>query len=437
MNKPIIEVKNLSKLYRLGVIGSTTLYESVNRWWYKISGKEEMLQKIGENHRMIEPNDPQAGPEPNTMWALKDVSFTVNKGEIVGIIGKNGSGKSTLLKLLTRITEPTSGEAIILGRVASLLEVGTGFHQELTGRENIYLNGAILGMKKKEINEKFDDIVNFSGVEKFIDTPVKRYSSGMYVRLAFAVAAHLEPEILLVDEVLAVGDMEFQKKCLGKMQTIAEGGRTVLFVSHNIDSVRRLCQRAILLNNGSIQYVGSTDNAINFYLKSNTMFVTKRRWNDISKAPCDDIVRLTQVRVHTEDDKTVDNFDITKPIGITMDYEVLQDGYVFTHECNLFNEQEINILNSHDVASEFRKVPHSKGYYSSTVWIPSNFLSEGIVIVGVAIFNPDLFRIHIHELNVIAFNVVDNITGESARGNYVGEFPGIVRPILKWNTIKK
>ncbi|PKP60030.1 ABC transporter ATP-binding protein [Candidatus Atribacteria bacterium HGW-Atribacteria-1] len=229
-------------------------------------GKEEMLNKIGAGHRMVEPDDPQAGPEPNTMWALKDVSFTVNKGEIVGIIGKNGAGKSTLLKLLTRITEPTSGEAIMRGRVASLLEVGTGFHGELTGRENIYLNGAILGMKKKEIDEKFDEIVEFSGVEKFIDTPVKRYSSGMYVRLAFAVAAHLEPEILLVDEVLAVGDAEFQKKCLGKMKDIAAGGRTVLFVSHNMAAIENLCTRTIVLKDGHLLKDDLTKESIAAYM---------------------------------------------------------------------------------------------------------------------------------------------------------------------------
>ncbi|PKP59334.1 MAG: ABC transporter ATP-binding protein, partial [Candidatus Altiarchaeales archaeon HGW-Altiarchaeales-1] len=249
------------------------------RWWYKMRGKEEMLNKIGAGHRMVEPDDPQAGPEPNTMWALKDVSFTVNKGEIVGIIGKNGAGKSTLLKLLTRITEPTSGEAIMRGRVASLLEVGTGFHGELTGRENIYLNGAILGMKKKEIDNKFDEIVEFSGVEKFIDTPVKRYSSGMYVRLAFAVAAHLEPEILLVDEVLAVGDVEFQKKCLGKMKEVAGSGRTVLFVSHNMAAIENLCDYGMVLVDGTNAYTGKTPDAIDFYLKT----FSKGNTQDLSK----------------------------------------------------------------------------------------------------------------------------------------------------------
>jgi len=229
--------------------------------------KEEMCKKVGAKHLMIEPDDPQAGPEPNTLWALKDVSFSVQKGEIVGIIGRNGAGKSTLLKILSRITEPTKGRAIMRGRVSSLLEVGTGFHPELTGRENIYLNGAILGMRKAEIDRKFDEIVDFSGVEKFIDTPVKRYSSGMYVRLAFAVAAHLEPEILLVDEVLAVGDFEFQKKCLGKMGDVAKEGRTVLFVSHNMGAINQLCNRAIVLENGQAKFTGSVNESIKEYLK--------------------------------------------------------------------------------------------------------------------------------------------------------------------------
>jgi lipopolysaccharide transport system ATP-binding protein len=262
----MIEVENLSKLYELGTIGGRTLRESLERQWYRLRGKEHELQKVGARRQTMEPGHPQAGPRPNTMWALKDVSFTVKEGEVLGIIGRNGAGKSTLLKLLTRITEPTSGRALVYGRVASLLEVGTGFHPELTGRENIYLNGAILGMKKAEIDRKFDEIVAFSGVEQFIDTPVKRYSSGMYVRLAFAVAAHLDPEILLVDEVLAVGDAEFQKKCVGKMGDVARGGRTVLLVSHNMPSVEALCGRALLLDDGRTSLCGKTQLVVAHYL---------------------------------------------------------------------------------------------------------------------------------------------------------------------------
>ena len=250
MSRPIIEVRNVSKLYRLGSIGAGTFQDALKRRWALLLGREDPLKRVGEKDLMIPPDHPQAGPEPNTFWALKDVTFDVREGEVLGIIGKNGAGKSTLLKILSRITEPTEGRIVMRGRVASLLEVGTGFHPDLTGRENIYLNGAILGMRTREIDARFDDIVEFSEVERFIDTPVKRYSSGMYVRLAFAVAAHLDPEILVVDEVLAVGDAEFQKKCLGKMQDVAASGRTVLFVSHNMNTVRSFCTQCVFIEAG-------------------------------------------------------------------------------------------------------------------------------------------------------------------------------------------
>ncbi len=250
MSKPVIEAYNVSKLYRLGSIGAGTFQDALKRRWALMLGREDPLKRVGEKELMIPRDHPQAGPEPNTFWALRDVSFEVREGEVLGVIGKNGAGKSTLLKILSRITEPTEGRIVMRGRVASLLEVGTGFHPDLTGRENIYLNGAILGMRKREIDAKFDEIVAFSEVERFIDTPVKRYSSGMYVRLAFAVAAHLDPEILIVDEVLAVGDAEFQRKCLGKMQDVAAGGRTVLFVSHNMNTVRSFCSECLFIDAG-------------------------------------------------------------------------------------------------------------------------------------------------------------------------------------------
>jgi len=265
MSKTVIEVENLSKLYRLGAIGATTFKESFQHFWYRLRKREDLYYKISKKHLMISPDDPQAGPEPNTIWALKDVSFSVNEGEIVGIIGNNGAGKSTLLKILSRITAPTKGKAIIRGRVGSLLEVGTGFHQELTGRENIYLNGTILGMRKKEIDKIFDEIVSFAEIDKFIDTPVKHYSSGMYVRLAFSVAAHLRTEILLVDEVLAVGDAAFQKKCLGKMGEVAKEGRTVLFVSHNMGAIQQLTHKSILLSSGQVFFFGGSSEAVAKY----------------------------------------------------------------------------------------------------------------------------------------------------------------------------
>jgi lipopolysaccharide transport system ATP-binding protein len=255
----------------------------------------------------------------------------------VGVIGRNGAGNSTLLKILSRITHPTEGRAMIQGRVSSLLEVGTGFHPELTGRENIYLNGAILGMKRAEINRKFDEIVAFAEIEKFIDTPVKHYSSGMYVRLAFAVAAHLEPDILLVDEVLAVGDASFQKKCLNKMQSAGEGGRTVLFVSHNMSAITRLCNRAILLDEGRIVQDGSTHDAVSTYLQSGVGTTAAREWPDISRAPGNEVARLRAVRVRTEDGAVSEAVDIRRSVGIEIEYEVLESGHVLVPNCHFYN----------------------------------------------------------------------------------------------------
>ncbi|QGK76869.1 ABC transporter ATP-binding protein [Flavobacterium sp. SLB02] len=258
----ILKAENISKQYRLGQVGTGTLSHDINRWWHKIRGKENPYLKIGDT------NDRSTKGTSDYVWALQDINFEVERGEVLGIIGKNGAGKSTLLKILSKVTAPTTGSIKFRGRIASLLEVGTGFNGEMTGRENIFLNGAILGMTKKEISLKLEEIIEFSGCERYIDTPVKRYSSGMTVRLAFAVAAFLEPEILVIDEVLAVGDAEFQKKAIGKMQDISrEGGRTVLFVSHNMAAVQSLCTKGIVLQNGRVQFEGNTEEAIQFYLK--------------------------------------------------------------------------------------------------------------------------------------------------------------------------
>jgi len=262
MSDIVLSVENLWKQYRLGVVGASSLREDVSRWLAKLRGKEDPTLKVGET------ND-RENLKGQYVWALQDINFEVKRGEVLGIIGKNGAGKSTLLKILSKVTTPTKGRIRTKGRIASLLEVGTGFHPELTGRENIFLNGAILGMTKNDIRKKFDEIVEFSGVGKYIDTPVKRYSSGMYVRLAFAVAAHLEPEILIVDEVLAVGDAEFQKKCLGKMKDVSSEGRTVLFVSHNMTAVQTLCNRGVVLRNGCIGYTASAHDAVAYYIRNN------------------------------------------------------------------------------------------------------------------------------------------------------------------------
>ena len=262
MSNIVIEFNNVGKQYILGTIGTGTLSQDLNRWWANIRGKEDPYLKIGET------NDRTQKGDSRFVWALRDINFKVEQGDVVGIIGKNGAGKSTLLKILSRVTSPTTGDIKIKGRIASLLEVGTGFHPEMTGRENIFMNGSIMGMTKAEIRTKFDEIVDFAGVAKYVDTPVKRYSSGMMVRLGFAIAAHLEPEILVVDEVLAVGDAEFQKKAIGKMQDVSRGqGRTVLFVSHNMAAVRSLCSRGIMLKNGFVDFIGSIPNTLNHYLK--------------------------------------------------------------------------------------------------------------------------------------------------------------------------
>ena len=263
MSNTVIEFNNVGKQYILGTIGTGTLSQDLNRWWANIRGKEDPYLKIGET------NDRTLKGDSRFVWALRDINFKVEQGDVVGIVGKNGAGKSTLLKILSRVTSPTIGNIKIKGRIASLLEVGTGFHPEMTGRENIFMNGSIMGMTKAEIKSRFDEIVDFAGVAKYVDTPVKRYSSGMMVRLGFAIAAHLEPEILVVDEVLAVGDAEFQKKAIGKMQDVSKSeGRTVLFVSHNMAAVRSLCTRGILLKNGMVEYIGSIPNALNYYLKT-------------------------------------------------------------------------------------------------------------------------------------------------------------------------
>ena len=293
----MIRVESLSKRYALGQIGAVTLREAVDRAWQRIRGRD--AEFVGPSIRGGGPAADATGHDSGDraeIWALKDISFDVARGEVVGIIGRNGAGKSTLLKVLTRITEPSSGRAVLHGRVSSLLEVGTGFHPDLTGRENTYLNGAILGMKKREIDQKFDEIVAFSEVERFIDTPVKRYSSGMYVRLAFAVAAHLEPEILLVDEVLAVGDLAFQKKCLGKMENVARTGRTILFVSHNMAAVQSLCARAVLLENGRLTFAGTAQETVTQYIRSLQRLVDEQPLGRRTDRDGSQLLRFEEVR---------------------------------------------------------------------------------------------------------------------------------------------
>jgi len=292
MSEKVIKVENLSKQYRLGDIGTGTISHDLNRWWYNVRGLEDPYLKIGEE------NDRTTRGINKYIWALQDINFEIKEGEAVGIIGRNGAGKSTLLKLLSRTTTPTKGKIKIKGKVASLLEVGTGFHPDLSGRENVFLNGAILGMRKQEIKNKFDEIVDFAGVERYIDTPVKRYSSGMYVRLAFGVAAHLDPDILIVDEVLAVGDAEFQKKCLGKMKDVSgRQGRTVIFVSHNMAAVKKLCTVGIVMRFGKIDFNGEVQTAINYYQKDQNINSRFEHFGEVIKAPGNENIRILKFTV--------------------------------------------------------------------------------------------------------------------------------------------
>ena len=372
--------------------------------------------------------------ERTVLWALRDISFEVKKGEVIGIVGINGAGKSTLLKVLSKITPPTRGRIEICGRVSSLLEVGTGFHQELTGRENVFLNGTVLGMTKREVEDKFDEIVEFSGVEKFLDTPVKRYSSGMRVRLAFAVAAYLEPEILIIDEVLAVGDAAFQKQCLNKMQDVGQEGRTVLFVSHNMPAVTRLCERCILLNNGQVIQDGDAEDVVSSYLNAGHGTTAQKTWPERDQAPGDDVVRLRAVRVRTEDGTVREGMDIRQAIGVEMEFDVAECGHNLMPYYDLFNEEGTKIFAAIDLDPEWEERHRSVGRYVSTAWIPGNLLSEGLVYVRASIRTDDRRLRRFSERDVIAFHVIDSGDPDSARGSWPGRLEGTVRPRLRWET---
>jgi len=424
MSSPIIEIQGISKSY---TIGKKEAYGSL---------RDEIMQTITAPFRR-RAKGAITDADDTTIWALKDVSFEVQEGEVIGIIGRNGAGKSTLLKILSRITEPTSGRIVMHGRVASLLEVGTGFHPELTGRENIFLNGALLGMTRAEIKAKFDEIVAFSEIEKFLDTPVKRYSSGMYVRLAFAVAAHLEPEILIVDEVLAVGDVRFQRKCMEKMGDVSKAGRTVLFVSHSMPAITRLCQRALLLSEGGVLKDGPAHQVVNAYFHSDMGSTAIREWPDLNKSPGDDVVRLRKVSVLTEEGKVSDAIDIRHPITLEMRYDVLKPGVMLTPVFRLSNQEGIVLFTAIDIDPYWRKQPRPTGHYTTTVRIPGNLLSEGSisVLASISTISPTAKRLS--EKDVVSFQIVDSMNGDSARGDWGGEILGVIRPMLNWATNKE
>lgn len=428
-----IKAENLSKLYRIGL--KEKLHDNLGSAvidFIRSPLKNYKTYRSLYNFSDVKGNGNQ-DPE-NIIWALKNVSFEVKQGEVVGIIGRNGAGKSTLLKVLSKITTPTTGRAEVYGRISSLLEVGTGFHPELTGRENVYLNGTILGMRKKEVDLKFDQIVSFSGVEKFIDTPVKRYSSGMKIRLGFSVAAHLEPDILVVDEVLAVGDADFQKKCLNKMEDVGKDGRTVLFVSHNMPAVARLCGRCLLIDKGQLVEDGLSDDIVRNYLCSDLGTSAAREWNDPDTAPGGEGARLRAVRIRSEDGRVADTVDIRKPFRIEMEYDLLQPDLVLMPVFQLKNEQGQLIFVTIDQDPEWKRRPRPKGRYVSTVWIPGNFLAEGMIYPVCSLLRVNPESTLFFERNAVAAMVVDSQDGDSARGDYTKSIPGIVRPLLTWTT---
>ncbi|WP_298516004.1 ABC transporter ATP-binding protein [uncultured Kordia sp.] len=429
----ILRVEGLSKQYRLGVIGTGTISHDLNRWWHKIRGKEDPYTRIGERNKR------NTVGTSNYVWAIKDISFDVRQGEVLGIIGKNGAGKSTLLKILSKVTMPTQGLIRSKGRIASLLEVGTGFHPELTGKENIFLNGAILGMTKAEIKSKFDEIVEFAGVQRYVDTPVKRYSSGMKVRLAFAVAAHLEPEILVVDEVLAVGDAEFQKKAIGKMQDIAKGeGRTVLFVSHDMDAIQKLTQRTVVLADGEVIFDGDTDKAIQAYLSQGLDTKPYHEWESLETAPGNDFGRLKSAAIRDEKGELCNRFSVRDDIYVNVEYWDLNTEYNNTAIIHVINERGQRLFASNEFNAPDWLDFHdkTKGIVTATCKIPRHFLAEGqfSLLVAVGNYNPEI--IHAIEDNLLSFEIFDDTTGDGVRGSYAGKWPGIVRPMLSWK-IKK
>ena len=433
MSETVIKIENLSKQYRLGVISHGTLRRDLQSWWARLHGNADPNARYGLIDRAQASTF--VAEELDKFWALKDVTFDVARGEVLGVIGSNGAGKSTLLKILSRVTTPSSGQVKIRGRVASLLEVGTGFHPELTGRENIFLNGAILGMNKNEIRSKLEEIVDFSGVERFIDTPVKRYSSGMAVRLAFAVAAHLEPEILIVDEVLAVGDAEFQKKCIGKMQDVAGHGRTVLFVSHNMAAIAKLCKTVLVLKKGEIAFHGGVDSGIAFYHGEGTLIPPQANWATPEEAPGDDRARLKSIKFLDEQGRISERTDIRRPASVEIEYwDLVEDGLP-TAILHFKDSANNTLFATNEFNSKAWKEIHTKsGLVSARCNLPGNFFAEGrfTVLVALGTYSPNMLHVVID--NIISFEVIDNSDGDGVRGPVGGDWPGLLRPWINWDT---
>ncbi len=412
MSEVVIRVENLSKQYRLGQVGRASLGDDLNRWVHRIAGKEDPYLKIGEE------NDRSKKGESEYVWALKEINFEVHQGDVLGIVGRNGAGKSTLLKILSKVTAPTTGQIKIKGRIASLLEVGTGFNPELSGRDNISLNGAILGMTRKEVKRKFDEIVDFSGVERYIDTPVKRYSSGMYVRLAFAVAAHLEPDILIVDEVLAVGDAEFQKKCLGKMKDVSEkDGRTVLFVSHNMLAIKNICEHGIFLKNGMIHFMGDMNDTLNEYMLHGRNLMIKS--TEAANEPGIKNEFIKFISANSYSDSNV--FKVSSKINIEFSFEVILP-LMLNLSLILKDSYDTVIFNA---LSEIKNI--GPGIHTSILEIPANLLNDGRYFVDIYFVDSEKIKPLFSINEIISFDVEDERDVQWAR-----KWVGAVRPKLNF-----
>ena len=431
-----ISVHNVSKLYRLGEISRGQLLADIHRWW--------MRRKAHKTTSKDYPTEAEP-KERGDFWALKDISFDINQGETIGIIGANGAGKSTLLKIISRITAPTTGLVRIKGRVGSLLEVGTGFHPQLTGRDNVYLNGAILGMSRSEVKSKFDDIVGFAGLEQFIDTPVKRYSSGMYVRLAFSVAAFLEPEILIIDEVLSVGDQQFQDQCIQRIKEIINDGRTLLFVSHGAGLVREVCGRAVCLKHGAMIFDGDVDEAFAAYADSTKPESDDsheqtpdepeptskeptgiKKWHDLSAAPGDETVKLQAVRVLDYYGRSVDIVSTAQSLSVEIEFVVLQSGKFLQPTMLFVDGMENTLFWSTDTDPELRRKPREKGSFKSSMFIPHDFLAPGKIFIHVGVVEiGDEIVEHASVSDVLSVTVIDDFSETSVRCGYNGVIPGL------------
>lgn len=428
MNDIAIKVEGLSKEYHIGALSDS-----------KMTTQDKFLRTLALPFRraagLLQGRATAALDMNDTFWALNDVSFEIGKGEVVGIIGRNGAGKSTLLKLLSRITEPTKGSATIKGRVGSLLEVGTGFHPQLTGRENVFLNGSILGMTEAEVTEKFDDILEFSEVGKFIDTPVKYYSSGMKVRLAFSVAAHVQPEILIIDEVLSVGDVSFRKKCMEKMHEAGANGSTVLVVSHNAQAITSMCERAIWMDQGTVVDDGPVDEVVSRYLRQGMGLSSNRTW-DVAEAPGGDIARMVSMQVTTDAGDPIENLDVTQPCCIETEIDVLEPGQGIVLNMILQNSDGLHAFCSVDTESPtWNGETWETGRYKLRMHVPGNLLQVDTYNVNAVLWAWGTRQVRqCHVRGALCFTVMESPTKAGARGEWVGNMPGVVRPLLNWES---